>query len=215
MNRRRTSSEPRRNPIINPSRRHLLIGGLGLTTLIATSACTALPDGSPAAGAGGAPQGADAILAPLGLAGADAKRIIDTLDAQPVAERPAGVMASIRPEQLILKGADGAEATIAMPGEFYVSFAPYLAQTHDCFFHSLTTCRGELANAPIHVTVTADDGRVLLDEDRTTFDNGFSGLWLPRDIRAKLAVTHDGRSFETSIGTGKDDPTCLTTVKLV
>lgn len=197
-----------------PSRRRFLIGGLGLATLVATAACTAPGQGQPSTGTTKSASGADAVLAALGLAGADARKVIDTLDALPVAERPADVMASVRPEQLILKGADGAEATIAMPGEFYVSFAPYLAKTHDCFFHSLTTCRGELANAPIHVTVTADDGRVLVDEDRTTFDNGFSGLWLPRDIRAKLAVTHDGHAYEAQIGTGKDDPTCLTTVKL-
>ncbi len=200
--------------MISPSRRRLLIGGLGLATLVATVACTAGSEERPKADAQPAPTGADAILAPLGLAGADAKQVIDTLDAQPVAERPDGVIASIRPDELLLKRADGVEASLRMPGEFYVSFAPYLARTHDCFFHSLTTCRGELANAPIHVTVTGDDGGVLLDEDRTTFDNGFSGLWLPRDIRATLTVTHDGRSFEARIGTGKDDPTCLTTVKL-
>lgn len=200
--------------MINPSRRHLLIGGLGLATLVATAACTAPGQGQPSTETTKSASGADAILAPLGLAGADAKQVIDTLDAMPVAERPDGVIASIRPDELLLKRTDGVEASLQMLGEFYVSFAPYLAQTHECFFHSLTTCRGELANAPIHVTVTGEDGRVLLDEDRTTFDNGFSGLWLPRDIRATLTVTHDGRSFETHIGTGKDDATCLTTVKL-
>lgn len=30
------------------------------------------------------------------------------------------------------------------PDEFYVSVTPYLEQTHDCFFHSRTTCLGEL-----------------------------------------------------------------------
>ena len=97
--------------------------------------------------------------------------------------------------------------------EFYVSFAPYVNQTHDCYYHSLTTCTGELGNADIHVTVTSDAGEVLVDEDMTTFDNGFVGLWLPRDIEATLEVTYGDLSLTQDIATGEEDPTCLTTTQ--
>jgi len=162
-------------------------------------------------------QSADAILVDHGLTGADARQVIDTLDAQPVAERPADLIASVRPTQLLLSDDLGREAFLPLPeDEFYLSVAPYVSQTHECFFHSLTTCRGELANTPVHVTVTDEDsGRVVVDEDVSTFDNGFVGLWLPRGIEATLTVSSDGRSATTAISTSGDEGlTCLTTLQL-
>ena len=186
-----------------------------LPLLLAGCTAPAAPEAGDRVSASAAAKPVGDLLADQGLAGLDARAIVDKLDAIALDDRASDLMASIRPNELLLRDGEGREETLPMPAdEFYVSFAPYVSRTHDCHFHSLTTCRGELANAPIHVTVTADDGRVLVDEDRTTFDNGFSGLWLPRDIRATLAVTHDGHAYEAQIGTGKDDPTCLTTVKL-
>lgn len=81
--------------------------------------------------------------------------------------------------------------------EFYVSIAPYVGQTHECFFHSLTTCLGELRNEEVHVTVTtADDGAAIVDETVRTHDNGFAGLWLPRGIDATLTaeLEREGRT---------------------
>ncbi|GMA34464.1 CueP family metal-binding protein [Demequina litorisediminis] len=74
-----------------------------------------------------------------------------------------------------------------MPDDaFYVSLAPYVDTTHECYFHSLTTCTGEMQGEDIDVTVTdVETGEVLVDEAMTTFDNGFVGLWLPRDAEAR------------------------------
>lgn len=225
-------------------RRRGRVGRLALAALLTTSVALAgcseggteeTPSGSGAGpSATGAPQSgtadpdasrgdgqsasADALLAAHGLAGADARQVIDTLDAQPVAERPSDLIASVRPGQLLLSDGQGQEAPLPMPTDaFYLSVAPYVSGTHECFFHSLTTCRGELANTPVHVTVTDDStGRVLVEEDMSTFDNGFVGLWLPRGIEATLTISSDGRSATTGISTsGDEDPTCLTTLELV
>lgn len=46
--------------------------------------------------------------------------------------------------------------------------------SHGCFYHSLTTCLGELDNEDIQVTITDEaTGEALVDEATTTFDNGF------------------------------------------
>lgn len=214
-------------------RRRGSVGSLALTALLvasaALSACSVGQPGTTQSGDGAGPAetgttqsgeqspSADSILADHGLAGAAARQVIDTLDAQPVAERPADLIASVRPGQLLLSDDQGREASLALPDdEFYLSVAPYVSQTHECFHHSLTTCRGELANTPVHVTVTdGDSGAVVVDEDLTTFDNGFVGLWLPRGIEATLTITSDGRSATTAISTsGDEDPTCLTTLEL-
>ncbi|MDP9822944.1 hypothetical protein J2S59_002753 [Nocardioides massiliensis] len=66
---------------------------------------------------------------------------------------------------------------------FYLAVAPYVDQTHECFYHSLTTCLGELDSADVRVKIVDEaNDEVLVDEVRTTFDNGFLGFWLPRDI---------------------------------
>ncbi|MGP6175039.1 CueP family metal-binding protein [Corynebacterium sp. A21] len=146
----------------------------------------------------------------------DAREVIAELDTTPVAERRSDIMASIHPDALIITDAAGQETSLPMPAdEFYVSVAPYATQTHDCFYHSLTTCLGELGNQPIQVKVVAEDGTTLIDEQMQTFDNGFLGLWLPRDIAATLTIEHEGRTAIREITTDAEAATCLTTLQLV
>lgn len=156
------------------------------------------------------------VLDRYGLADMDARRVIERLDTMPVAERPATLLASVQPTELVLTDtAGGSIATLPMPEEqFYLAVAPYEDQTHDCLFHSLTTCLGEMAGEPVDITVTDKAGQTVLDETRTAYDNGFVGLWLPRDLTGTLTVEHDGKSSTVPIATGDDDLTCLTTAHL-
>lgn len=62
--------------------------------------------------------------------------------------------------------------------------------------------------------VDETNDEVLVDETMTTFENGFVGLWLPRDIEGTLRVRFDGRVAETEIATDAEAPTCLTTLQL-
>lgn len=155
------------------------------------------------------------VLQAHGLDGSDTRALIEQLDATPVDQRSSDFMAQVRPDTLVISDASGAETSLALPDEeFYVSIAPFVEETHECFFHSLTTCRGELAHETIDVTVVDDSGTVLVDEAMTTFDNGFVGLWLPRDITATITLATDDRTVTDRISTGADDPTCLTTLQL-
>lgn len=158
-----------------------------------------------------------AELVDLGLAGLAAPDLIDALDRLPVDQRPQGVMASVRPTELLVAGPGEAEPTaIPIDGDaFYLSFAPWVTGTHECYFHSLTTCLGELGGEEITVTITSADGDVLVDETTTTFANGFVGYWLPRDIEATLEVTYGDLSGTAEIGTGPDDATCVTTLRML
>ncbi|MET3861734.1 hypothetical protein ABIE38_002670 [Dietzia sp. 2505] len=152
------------------------------------------------------------------LEGLDARQVIERLDTMPVAERPDDLWASVEPDQLILSDPTGDldETALPMPAdEFYLSVAPYRTFTHDCFFHSLTTCLGELGGETVQVTVTDEaTGQTVLDETRTTYDNGFVGLWLPRDLTGTLTIAHDGDSTTSPVSTGDDDLTCLTTMRV-
>ena len=150
------------------------------------------------------------------LAGLDAAQVIERLDTMPVANRPTSLLASVHPDALALTDDQGRETQLPMPeDEVYISVAPYREQTHDCYFHSLTTCIGELGNADVQVTLTDTDGNVLIDETRETFDNGFVGLWVPRDVEATLTIEHEGQAGTATITTlNEDDPTCITTLRL-
>ena len=155
-------------------------------------------------------------LESYGLAGLDAPQIINKLDTMPVADRPDDLIASVQPTELVLTSSDEGLATMPMPDDqFYLSVAPYNTSTHPCQFHSLTTCRGEMATEEVHVTVTdTATGDILIDEPRTTYDNGFLGFWLPRDITATLTIDYDDKSATVPIATGDLDLTCLTTMRL-
>lgn len=162
--------------------------------------------------------GAPAILAKYDLAGLDGREIVDRLERGPQSARPADLRVSVRPGELQLAEAGSDETTVVdLPDqEFYLSVAPYVEQTHECYFHSLTTCRGELAGEEIHVRVVQQDtGEALVDQVTRTFDNGFVGFWLPSGIEATITVEYEEYAAAADIATGPDDPTCLTTLHLV
>jgi len=154
------------------------------------------------------------LLAAHDLDGMDGQQIIDHLDRMPVADRPPDLMASVHARQLLLTDAEQEVAVPLGEDRFYLSVAPYVDQTHECHHHSLTTCRGELANEDIGVRIVDRTGEVLLDERVTTFDNGFAGFWLPREVEGTVEITHDGRTGRSAFSTGEESATCLTTLRL-
>lgn len=146
--------------------------------------------------------------------GRTAEEIINELEATPVAERRSDLLASVGSDELLLSSA-GEELSLELPADtFYVSVAPYVNQTHDCFHHSLTTCLGELSTQPVRVTVTDESGATVLQESTTTEDNGFLGLWLPRDLNGTLTLNYGDLSHSSPISTTDGSPTCLTTARL-
>ena len=157
----------------------------------------------------------DTFLTTHGLADMDAVEIIDHLDRQKVTERPTDLIASVRADELLLSS-DDQEVVVDLPdNQTYVSIAPYLNSTHDCFYHSLTTCLGELDNEDIQVTITDEaTGEVLVDEATTTFDNGFIGFWLPDDVTGLIEVSYQGRTGTTEFSTTDDGATCVTDLRL-
>jgi hypothetical protein len=154
------------------------------------------------------------LLEGLGLDGLSGREIVDLLEARPD-ERPLPMTASVR-EDVVLVGDDTGETAVPLPEDlFYVSVAPYAERTHDCFHHSLATCRGELVDHELEITVTDASGQVVLEDVRATGANGFAGLWLPRGIAGgTLAVTTDGRTGEVPLSTTAGSPTCVTTLQL-
>lgn len=194
----------------------LLVSGFALAGCAGPGAAPA--PGEPGAGAAAQPTivPAEELLAEFALDGGDAVAVVNALDAMPLAQRPDGLIASVRPDAVVLTAGER-QARLAMPDDLvYVSVAPYATQTHDCYFHSLTTCVGELQHAALQVTLVDDaSGEVLVDRPATTFDNGFIGFWVPRGIQATLTVTHDGMTGTAPISTrSADDPTCITTLRV-
>ena len=184
------------------------------------SGCSQAPSPSPAPVAqSGTESSADSgeLLERFGLQGLDAAQIIDHLEQLPVTERPANLLASVRPGQLVLSDDAGRQMSMQLPQDkFYLSVAPYESQTHDCHFHSLTTCLGELQNADVIVDFTTNGGTKILDGKKLiTNDNGFVGLWLPSGVTGELTITAGGKTSMQPISTaGPEDATCLTTMQV-
>ena len=193
----------------------MVLVGCGLQDDATTDASAAAPNATEQAGSQPPPE-AVSLLGKHGLDGKNTVEIIDQLDRLGGADRPTDLMASVRPGALVLSSG-GDEVSLAIPEDrFYLSVAPYVDRTHDCFHHSLTTCTGELAMTDVRVQIVDEtNDRVLVDETRTTFPNGFIGFWLPRDIEGTLRVNSDGKSGEVNFATDEDAPTCLTTLQLV
>lgn len=198
------------------ARTPLPTAALGLALVLSLSACAAddVRAGAEPASGPTATSVDDALLAELGLDGMSGKDIVEQLESSPQ-ERPLPLAASVREDHLLV-GDGTSETSVPLPAdEFYVSVAPYLQQTHECYHHSLATCRGELADEEVTVVITDDAGEVLVDETVTTGSNGFTGFWLPRGIEdGTIEVTHDGHEGTVPLATTPGSPTCVTTLQL-
>ncbi|MFX0539155.1 CueP family metal-binding protein [Ornithinimicrobium sp. Y1847] len=160
------------------------------------------------------PTEVTAMLATYGLEEvSDVRDAVDALD-QLDETRPLSVHASVRTDEVIfIDGED--EYAVPVPGdEVYVSIAPYEQHTHECHYHALGGCQGELVDEEMHVTITTNDGDVLVDEEATTWTNGFIGFWLPQDTQGVVSVTRGELSGETEFDTGEGGATCITTLQL-
>jgi hypothetical protein len=155
----------------------------------------------------------EGLLGEYGFEGGSAEEVVEALDSTH-ADREKGFAASVTADQVLLSDQDSQVALDVPEDRFYLAVAPYETITHECFHHSLSGCQGELVDTPVHVTVTGADGTVLVDEPRTTYVNGFVGLWLPADIEGTLEVRALGKRATAEISTGAQDPTCLTTLRL-
>lgn len=191
-----------------------LVAGLSLFVL---SACSAGQDGANGAAAPAATSSASeqaALLEDNGLAGLDAREVIEQLDTLPQ-QRPLDIGASVQEKALLLTDGE-TETVMELPvDEQYVSIAPFVNQTHDCFFHSLGTCQGELTEEDLTFTITTDSGEVLVDETVTTYANGFAGFWLPKDVEGTITVTNaDGLEGSVPFETSNGSATCITTLQL-
>lgn len=154
------------------------------------------------------------LLGTYGLEGLDAKEIIAHLDQLAVAERPTDLIASVMPDHLVLTSSE-TEVTMPLPEDsFYLSVAPYVEQTHECHFHSLTTCLGELSNENVEVTIVDDTGEVIVNEQTTTFDNGFVGVWVPSETEGTIEVSYNGMTGTTEFSTTDEAATCITDLQL-
>lgn len=183
------------------------LAAIGAAALLALAGC------SSAAPSADTPAAPNAVVQELGFAGKTPQQIVEAIDSSPAA-RPLDFGASVRGTQLVLKKGDE-ETTLNLPQDkYYLSVAPYEKQTHECYFHSLATCHGELGNADVTVQIVDDQGKVLVDETTKTYANGFVGFWLPRDVKGTVTMTVNGLKGTAPFATTDGSATCMTTLHL-
>ncbi|MEX5296319.1 CueP family metal-binding protein [Kocuria sp. CPCC 205268] len=165
-------------------------------------------------GCAGGSSEQDALLRAHGLDGASTQEVVEQLD-RTHEDRAAGLAGTVTYDEVLLS--DGStETALPMPEDrFYLAVAPWTTTTHECYSHSLSGCQGELVGEDFDVRITDGSGAVLLDETVTSYENGFVGFWLPKDITGTIEIDSEhGRAVE-QFATSPDSPTCLTTARLV
>lgn len=97
---------------------------------------------------------------------------------------------------------------------FYLSIAPYEYTTHGWLGHNLVSCLGEMKNESFEVLVVDDEGNTVFSGTESTYNNGFLGIWLPKDIQGEITINYGEKSATKSIDTFEGAPTCETTMQL-
>lgn len=124
-------------------------------------------------------------------------------------------MGSVYPDAVVLSDSTQEVALDLPQDSSYLSIAPYVNETHDCFYHSLTTCLGELGNESVEVRITDDStGVLIVDEELETFGNGFVGIWVPRDTDGTIAISHGDMAGKTDFSTKDESATCISDLQL-
>lgn len=151
-------------------------------------------------------------LESVGLAGLTGKEILTKVADGSI--KADGYGLSVHEDELLILFENN-QVSLPMPkDEFYLSVAPYIDQTHDCYYHSATGCRGELKEQEFFVEFKDIEGNVILSENMTSLSNGFIDLWLPRNIEGTLTITFNNLESSKIISTVDNAPTCETTMKL-
>ena len=88
-----------------------------LPLLLAGCTAPAAPEAGDRVSASAAAKPVGDLLADQGLAGLDARAIVDKLDAIALDDRASDLMASIRPNELLLRDGEGREETLPMPAD--------------------------------------------------------------------------------------------------
>ena len=141
----------------------------------------------------------------------DVKELVQKYSTRKITDQSA----SITSTHLIVTDSDDKELVYNLPeGEFFVSIAPFINETHPCENHSLTGCQGELVNQDFDFYIEDMGGNVVLDETMNSESNGFIDLWLPRDKTYNVRISHEGKQIESEISTFEKDGTCITTLQL-
>lgn len=154
-------------------------------------------------------QSEAAFLEKYGFSGLTVQEIVQKLDS--TTSDPSGLKASITSDFLVLMD-ESDEVRLALPKDkFYLSFAPYVTQSHPCGTHSLSSCQSELVNKEIHALITDSEGNEIVNSDLTTMANGFVSVWLPRNIDGTVTVSYNGLVAQSPIKTFAGSDTCLTT----
>lgn len=148
------------------------------------------------------------------LDGKTVVQMIEYLDQLSV-DRPLSFQASVTATTLYLKSGT-IELSYSVGNLFYLSVAPYFTNTHPCSNHSLATCQGELVLESFTVFVYDSAGDLILETTKTTYHNGFFGIWLPRDLNNATIEIRDENGYVAidTISTTNTSKTCLTTLKL-
>lgn len=96
----------------------------------------------------------------------------------------------------------------------FVSFAPYIHQTHPCTNPSLTGCQVEPAHTEMTVRIEDKNGNVVFDEKTKTQANGFVNFCLPRNEEYRITVVMDEKTAALDFSTFTGDNICITTIQL-
>ena len=139
--------------------------------------------------------------------------IVELIDSLENDNHTKEVLASISGDTLALS-LEGQAYSFDIPNDFfYISFAPYINSTHDCYTHSLTGCQGELTNKDMFISIYDGLGNLIEEKTMNTGDDGFIGLYLDRFENYQIHVSYQALNSQFLVDTSLNQ-TCFTEERL-
>lgn len=110
---------------------------------------------------------------------------------------------------------DNSHAIISTKNDHLLSIAPYIHQTHPCYFHIPTGCTGEIKSKKIQIKIVDIKTKKIVKFGVVeTGKNGFIDLWMPKGNIFEVSLYYQGKSVTQTISTTDGAKTCITSMKL-
>lgn len=145
--------------------------------------------------------------------GLDKSNVIELIEKLENNDFPDELSASITEEQVLIYFKEDTYEIDIPENVLYISFAPYLTYTHDCFRHSLTGCQGELVNKDMLIKVYSQNEELIFSRQENTGDDGFIGLFLESNQTYKIEITYENTQVMFMVQSGTSQ-TCYSELQL-
>lgn len=125
------------------------------------------------------------------------------------------ILSYINADNIVISFPDNEIVELELPEDkMFVAIAPYVDETHQCYFHYFSSCMAEMKSKSFTIELIDNNTNSSVSKEVNSLNNGFFELWLDRNKKYEIFVKYSNKTGNDTINTFSKSRTCITTVHL-